>query len=69
MARPSRFESEARRREFAGLIVQGVRLDIAAREARIDPWRALQLVDSPEMIQLLRECRPGYDVTTLREEL
>lgn len=66
MGRPIRFESEARRREFARLVAGGLRLDRAARQAKIDPWRALALVDSPEMIGLLREVRPG-DWATLRE--
>ena len=69
MARPGRFESEGRRRKFAALVAHGVRLDNAARQARLDPWRALRLVDSPEMIDLLRECRPDATVSTLREDI
>ena len=68
MPRPGRFDSEQRRREFAGLVADGVRLDEAAKKARLDPWRALKLVDSNEMLDLLRACRPGHDVVTLRQE-
>lgn len=68
VARPIRHESEGRRREFVRLVASGVRLDRAAREARLDPWRALRLADSPEMLSMLAEVRPGH-WATLREEL
>lgn len=51
-----------------GLVVDGERLDVAARRAGLDPWRALRLVDSQEMIDLLSEVKPGR-WTSLREEL
>ena len=57
-------ESLRRQRQFAGLVADGVRLDHAARDAKVDPWRALELVDSTEFLQLLCEVRPG--MTSLR---
>lgn len=69
MGRPIRHDSERRRREFVALVVGGERLDQAARRAGLDPWRALRLVDTSEFVDLLAECRPDLDVTSLREVL
>lgn len=68
MGRPIRYESERRRREFVAHVANGERLDIAARKAGLDPWRALRMADSPEMLDLLAAVKPGH-WTTLRDEL
>lgn len=56
--RPHRVESEARRREFVRLVVAGEPLPVAAEKARVKPERALALVDTPEIIQILAQ-RPA----------
>lgn len=53
--RPSYEESEQRRHVFVGLVAAGVPLHQAARTARIKPLRALKLLDTPEMRQILAE--------------
>lgn len=42
--RPDRFESEDRGELFKDLIAQGMRPDLAARAARVDPFRALRMI-------------------------
>lgn len=42
--RPNRHSSRQRGETFKGLIGQGLRPDVAARTALIDPWRALRLL-------------------------
>lgn len=44
-------------------------MDDAARGAKLDPWRALKLVDTAEFRALLAEVRPDLEVTSLREDL
>ncbi len=68
MGRPIRHDGERRRRAFVTLVAAGVRLDEAARQAKLDPWRALRLVDSPEMRDMLTALT-GRDVSTLRDEV
>lgn len=51
--RPSREESERRRREFIRLVAQGSSLADAVKTSGIQPKRAIALLDEPEMRQLL----------------
>lgn len=53
MGRPTRHESERRRREFLRLIASGVPGDEAAKRARIDPERALAILTHPDVRSLL----------------
>ena len=69
MPRPIRHESESRRREFARLVAWGTPLVDAARRAKVDPWRALRLLDSPEMRDLMRAARPEVEAVDARDEL
>lgn len=66
MSRPIRHESEQRRREFARRVAAGESLKQAARGARIDPWRALELAESREMLDLLNAQNPGVQWETAR---
>jgi DNA-binding MarR family transcriptional regulator len=51
--RPSPAESDRRRKEFVRLIVSGADFAAAAREARIQPMRALAVLSEREMRQLI----------------
>lgn len=55
--RPRATESAARRREFVRLVATGAGFAAAAREARIQPLRALAILDEPEMRQLIAHNR------------
>lgn len=66
LARPPEREQARRRREFIRLVAHGASLKDAAVESRMSPWRALELADSPEMVALLKEFRPG-DWRTARD--
>lgn len=72
MARPSALDSLARREQFANLVADDMReggLDQAARnvvaharEAKLDPWRALRLSYEPSFVaQVERLVRPRGD--------
>lgn len=67
MARPSHTEQARRRKEFARLVAHGTPIVQAVRESRMDPWRALALLDEPEMMALLAAARPGVWTTPLSE--
>ena len=45
--KPNRLESARREREFRRLVSEGSSLRTACQEARIDPYRALDVVATP----------------------
>lgn len=51
--RPRGAESDARRREFVRLIASGAEFHQAAREARVQPFRALAILSEPEIRQII----------------
>lgn len=53
LGRPTRRESAARRQEFIRLVASGEDFDKAARDARIQPIRALSILSQPEVRPLL----------------
>jgi hypothetical protein len=53
VGRPTLEESERRRVEFVRLIASGVPLVEAVTTSRIQPLRALSVLDAPEMRELL----------------
>ena len=59
MSRPLRVESEARAVLFVEHVAAGARLDVAARQARMKPERALRLVSAPDFWPRVYELRNG----------
>jgi hypothetical protein len=53
VGRPSFAESERRRREFVRLVTAGTSFADAAAQAKIKPERALKLLDTPELRQII----------------
>lgn len=54
MSRPIRHDSRERTRRFAELVAKDdTRLEQAAKDARIDPWRALRLLSDPQFRALV----------------
>lgn len=51
--RPSTVESERRRVEFLRLIAAGKPFDVAARDSKIGPLRALSILSHPDVRPLL----------------
>ena len=57
--RPLRLESEQRAEEFLRLAAAGASLDVAARDAKVEPVRALRLVSEPDFWPRVYELRNG----------
>lgn len=68
MARPPEREQARRRREFIRLVAHGASLKDATVKSQISPWRALELADSPEMVAMLEQVKPGYWRTARERE-
>jgi hypothetical protein len=57
--RPPGSESERRRRHFAELVAGDVPLRDAAKRARLNPWRALGLLDDESFLALVDLLQEG----------
>lgn len=55
--RPSRGDAREREQRFAELLAAGKPLRQAGREARIDGWRAAELVSTPAFWKLVHDLR------------
>lgn len=57
LGRPSAAESRQRRAMYLGLLAAGKSAVEAAREARIGPWVALEIRDSPDCDAIMAALR------------
>lgn len=55
VGRPTHDESRSRRRQFVGLVAAGVDFRAAAKQARVSPERALEILNEPEMRQVIAQ--------------